>query len=91
MQSGFFSIRLANRFFALLDLGVTNACGIVSKNVETVSVKQFGLILLPTHQHLLQLLIRIAMHKNIVVVQTIVMQTQQIHDGLYQLEAIHCC
>lgn len=36
-----------------------------SQNVDTVGVKQFGLILLPTRHHLLELLLRIAIEKSI--------------------------
>lgn len=91
MQPGCFSIKLENLFFALLDFGVTNASFIVSKNVETVSVKQCRLILLPTCHHLLQLLLRIVLQESVVKLRTIVLDSHHVLDGIDESNALHLC
>jgi len=80
MQPGCLAIKLLKRFFALLDFGVTNASFIVSKNVETVSVEQCRLILLPTCHHLLQLLLRIILQESIIKLRTIILNSHHILD-----------
>jgi lauroyl/myristoyl acyltransferase len=60
-----------------------------SQNVVTLSSKQLGLILLPTHQHLLELLIRIVVHPEILSGGLSVHNPKEINDGLNSFEAIH--
>jgi hypothetical protein len=62
-----------------------------SQNVVTLSSKQLGSILLPTVQHLLQLLIRIPVHPGIFSSGTVVVNPKKIDDGLNSFGAIHGC
>lgn len=89
MQPGCFSIMLENLFLALLLFGVTNASFIVSKNVDTVSVKQCGLILLPTHHHLLQLLLRIVLQESVIKLRTIVLNSHHVLNRIDESNSLH--
>lgn len=51
-----------------------------SQNVDTVGVKQLGLILLPTSHHLLELLLRIAIEKTILKRGVAILNTKHLLD-----------
>jgi hypothetical protein len=54
--------------------------GQTSQNVDTVGVKQCGLILLPTRHHLLELLLRIAIQKSILKLGFVILNPKHVLD-----------
>ena len=62
---------------------------IESKNVDTVSVKQCRLILLPTCHHLLQLLLRIVLQESVVKLRTIVLNSHHLLDWVNESNSLH--
>lgn len=58
--------------------------GQTSQNVDTVGVKQCGLILLPTRHHLLELVFRIAIEKSIFKRGFAILNTKHILDRVNQ-------
>ena len=61
-----------------------------SQNVDPLSVEQFGLILLPTCHHSLQLLLRIVVQESVIKPRTIVLGLHHLLNRIDESNALHC-